>query len=93
MSVGPLEFEHVAEQTLGAAVCRVDITGLPTPVRRIVTGGSAAWAILEVSKGADLVVVGSRGLGGFKGLVLGSVSHQVATHAPCPVVVIPPQRS
>jgi nucleotide-binding universal stress UspA family protein len=93
MSVGPLEFERAAERMLAAAVRRVDITGLPAPVERIVTSGSAAWAILEVSKGADLVVVGSRGLGGFKGMVLGSVSHQVATHAQCPVVVIPPQRS
>jgi nucleotide-binding universal stress UspA family protein len=93
MSVDPLEFERATERTLDAAVRRVDITGLSAPVERIVTSGSAAWAVLEVSKGADLVVVGSRGLGGFKGLVLGSVSHQVATHARCPVVVIPPQRS
>jgi nucleotide-binding universal stress UspA family protein len=93
MSVDRLEYERAAERTLDAAVRRVDITGLPAPVDQILTSGSAAWAILEVSKGADLVVVGSRGLGGFKGLVLGSVSHQVATHAPYPVVVIPPQRS
>jgi nucleotide-binding universal stress UspA family protein len=90
MSVGPLDFERAAERTLDAALRRVDTTGLAAPVERIVTSGSAAWAILEVAKGADLVVVGSRGLGGFTGLVVGSVSHQVATHAPCPVVVIPP---
>lgn len=44
-------------------------------------------ALLSAADGADLLVVGSRGRGGFKGLLLGSVSQQVAAHAPCPVVI------
>lgn len=45
-------------------------------------------AIIERSKDADLVVVGSRGMGGFKGLRMGSVSEQVTRHAHCPVLVV-----
>lgn len=50
--------------------------------------GSPAFALVEESEGADLVVVGSRGLGGFTGLLVGSVGTQVATHATCPAVVV-----
>ena len=65
---------------------------LPFPIDAIAVHGSAASALLKTAKGADLIVVGSRGRGGFAGLLLGSVSQQVVQHAPCPVVVVPPPR-
>lgn len=53
-----------------------------------VQGRQASAAVLDATKGADLLVVGSRGAGGFTGLLLGSVSQQCSSHAPCPVVVV-----
>ena len=50
--------------------------------------GDAAPCLLERAKGADLLVVGTRGHGGFTGLLVGSVSMHCATHANCPVVVL-----
>ncbi|MGY1708802.1 universal stress protein [Geodermatophilus sp. SYSU D00758] len=58
-------------------------------VERDVVEGHPAAALLDAAEGADLLVVGRRGRGGFAGLVLGSVSRHVAAHAPCPVVVHP----
>ena len=55
----------------------------------VVVRGRPATELLERAQGADMIVVGSRGRGGFTGLLLGSVSQQVVQHAPCPVVVIP----
>jgi nucleotide-binding universal stress UspA family protein len=61
-------------------------------VERTVTAGGAASAVVDAAEGADLVVIGRRGAGGFSRLLLGSVSENVARHAPCPVVVMPPER-
>ncbi|HWH28162.1 MAG TPA: universal stress protein [Mycobacteriales bacterium] len=53
-----------------------------------VVPGHAAAALLHLVEPQDLLVVGSRGRGGFTGLLLGSTSTSVAQHAPCPVVVV-----
>jgi nucleotide-binding universal stress UspA family protein len=57
-------------------------------VEQLLTEGSPARALCEHSAAAGMVVVGSRGLGGLSGLLLGSVSHQVAGHASGPVIVV-----
>lgn len=59
-------------------------------VRTVAVHGKAAPRLIEASGSADLVVVGRRGLGGFKGLVLGSVSEQVVRHSDTTVVVVHP---
>lgn len=56
-------------------------------VVRAVQGG-AAHVLVDASRGALMVIVGSRGIGGFMGLLLGSVSGHVAEHAHCPVLVV-----
>ena len=60
-------------------------------IERIAAVGGAARILCEAAEGADLLVVSSRGLGGFRGLLVGSVTQQVVAHAPCPVVVVVPQ--
>jgi nucleotide-binding universal stress UspA family protein len=53
--------------------------------------GVPAEVLLAAAADADMIVVGSRGAGGFSRLTMGSVGDQVARHAPCPVVIVPPQ--
>jgi len=64
----------------------------PTSVEVKVFAGFPAQSLIDASAGAELVVVGSRGAGGFAELLLGSVSSQLVHHAGCPVVIVPSGR-
>jgi nucleotide-binding universal stress UspA family protein len=80
----------MAEKALAETVA--DVVGTrdkPVEVRAAVAEGPAAHVLLTGAAGAELLVVGCRGHGGFAGMLLGSVSQHCAHHAPCPVVVIP----
>jgi nucleotide-binding universal stress UspA family protein len=57
-------------------------------IRQSTVEDDAAPALLAAAQTAELLIVGSRGHGGFSGLLLGSVSQQCAHHAPCPVVIV-----
>jgi nucleotide-binding universal stress UspA family protein len=61
----------------------------PAEVTVRAVDGFPADELLRAAEGAEMIVVGSRGIGGFARLVMGSVSTQVTHHAKCPVVVIP----
>jgi nucleotide-binding universal stress UspA family protein len=83
------EFKKLAQKALDSSLEEVGASESGVAVTPILREGQPADMICAEAKHADLVVVGSRGLGGFKGLLLGSVSQQVVHHAPCPVVVVP----
>lgn len=85
------ELRKAAEAVLEDALVEVGGSG-GVPVILTVRSGPAAGVLTEVAQGADLLVVGARGLGGFRGLLLGSVTHAVVAHSPCPVVVITPDK-
>ena len=79
-----------AEQVIDDALADVGTVGVEVECRA--PEGSPSATLVEAAEGAELLVVGSRGRGGFSGLLLGSVSQQCAHHAPCPVVIVPPVR-
>lgn len=79
-----------ALEALGEAVDLVLEDGVTeVEVEQRIEEGPPASRLIAAAEGADLLVVGTRGRGGFRGLLLGSVSQQVVTHATCPVVVVP----
>jgi nucleotide-binding universal stress UspA family protein len=86
------ELRDLAERDLDATLQEaIPETGAIEIERRVVEDRPAA-ALVDESRGADMIVVGSRGHGGFGGLLLGSVSQQVAHHAACPVVIVHTKR-
>jgi nucleotide-binding universal stress UspA family protein len=90
-STRPIErLREDAEALLQATVTEVvnGIEDVDVEVHQQVIEGPAARGLLDAAESADLLVLGSRGRGGFAGLLLGSVSQQCAHHATCPVVII-----
>lgn len=77
-----------AEKGLTASVDEVFGASRPADMRLTVQEGYPAKVLLDASDGALMLIVGSRGHGGFAGILLGSVSASVAEHATCPVLVI-----
>jgi nucleotide-binding universal stress UspA family protein len=88
LATGIDAFEDTARTVMERALEGVDVAGLGRPVQQTLRPARPASALLDAAEDADLVVVGSRGIGGFRGLLVGSVSLQVARHSPCPVVVV-----
>jgi nucleotide-binding universal stress UspA family protein len=81
---------HVeAARGMLAAIVREELGEKPgVEVERIVTCDLPARGLIAEANGASMIVLGARGLGGFRSLLLGSVSRQVAQHAPCPVMIV-----
>ena len=83
------ELNTRAGQAIDEALEAVDVADVA--VEQHVLEGHPASVLLDAGAGADLLVVGSRGLGGFARMLLGSVGHEVTHHAPCPTVIVPTQ--
>lgn len=77
-----------AEEILAAAIKEVGT--IPCEIHTEILEGDPASAILEVAnvRKSDVIVMGSRGLGRLAGLLLGSTSQKVVSHAPCPVLIV-----
>jgi nucleotide-binding universal stress UspA family protein len=82
------EIRNAAEAAVETTLQEVVPDAGDVEIERRVVGGTPAAVLVEESRDAELLVVGSRGLGGFSGLLLGSVSQQCAHHAACPVVIV-----
>jgi nucleotide-binding universal stress UspA family protein len=82
------DLRSAAEAALDATIEEAIPDVAEVDIERRVIEGAPAGVLVEQSRGAELLVVGSRGLGGFRGLLLGSVGQQCAHHAACPVVIV-----
>lgn len=83
------ELQDNARAVVDAAVAEAIGDVADIEIEKTIGEGSPAKVLVDAAQGADLLVVGSRGHGGFAGLLLGSVSQQIVHHAPCPVVIVP----
>lgn len=90
---GPSEagFQAEAERVLADAEQHARSTAPHIEVTSQLVTGAPTQVLLDQARDAELVVLGHRGLGGFVGLLVGSVGVEVAAHAPCPVVIVQPR--
>lgn len=83
-----LDWEQINRETVEASLHEVFGDRRPDGLDVVLTPGHPARTLLDAGRVATMIIVGSRGLGGFTGLLLGSVSRNVAEHATCPVLVV-----
>jgi nucleotide-binding universal stress UspA family protein len=83
------QFEQSAREFAERTASEIDRTGRLRAVNPIAVQGGASWSLIDAGQGADLIVVGRRGLGALRRVFLGSVSTQVVVHATTNVAVIP----
>jgi len=86
--IDPADFQDSAGAALAEALAALGGQAAGVEIERVMRMGQPAQVLIEEARGAAMLVVGSRGHGGFAGLLLGSVSHQCAMHAACPVVIV-----
>ena len=86
----PGEIGRRAQNALDQTLREVVGDDMPPDIERVVEQGDPAAVLLRRSEGADMLVVGSRGHGGFNRLLIGSVREKCVRHATCSVVVIQP---
>lgn len=86
--IDPADYADSATAALEEALAALGGLANGVEIDRVVRMGQPALVLIEEARGADLLVVGSRGHGGFAGMLLGSVGHQCALHASCPVLIV-----
>ncbi|MEU8514647.1 universal stress protein [Kitasatospora sp. NPDC048722] len=87
---GPRNLQDIAEKVLAESVDKAVGPEPPVAINARAEEGTPAQVLLKAAgdESVTLLVVGSRGLGGFTGALLGSVSEYCAQHAPCPVTIV-----
>ena len=86
----PVDLVEEVRKMQDAVIDEVVSISTTITIERKLLKGRAADTLIMAAEGAAMLVVGSRGRGGFRGLLLGSVSQQIAQHASCAVVIVRP---